>query len=142
MLLLLGKAYVIDVLGIKTARSSLSSLLAQRCLLISKIQALFVFSVPHLSKLRYLLSASPNSISNPLNSSSDLSTFQTSANIMALIEALNTANVVYSYVFFFFGGGGEIDYCSLMESSVHTILTTPVVTATWSGMTDKGIYTP
>ena len=45
--------------------------------------------------LLYSLSASPDSISNPLNYSSDLSKFRTSANIMALIAAVRTASVVY-----------------------------------------------
>ena len=71
----------------------------------------------HLSVLCYLLyslSASPDSISNLVNSSSDVSTFQTLANIMALIAALNTTSVVYS------DGFPErslyCNYCSLVES--------------------------
>ena len=76
--------------------------------------------MPHLSALRYLLynlSASPDSISRPTQQASDLGTFQTSANIMALIEALNTASVVYSDGFS--ERSSHCDYCSSVESSLQ-----------------------
>ena len=89
--------------------------------------------------LLYSLSASPDSISNPLNSSRDLSTFQTSANIMALIEALSSASVVYSDSFL--ERSSYCNYCSLMESLVqhnpdHTSRDSHLV----MNNRDKGIY--
>ena len=89
--------------------------------------------------LLYILSASRDSISNPLNSSSDLSKFQTSANIMAQIASVRTASVVYGDGFS--ERSSYCNYCSLVESLLqhnpdHTSRDSHLV----MNDRDKGIY--
>ena len=84
----------------------------QACVVFPSITLKVQVSV--LCYLLYSLSASPDLISNPLNSSSDLSKFQTSANIMAPIAAVRTASVVYSDGFS--ERSSYCNYCSLVES--------------------------
>ena len=109
----------------------------QACVVVPSITLKVQVSV--LCYLLYSLSASPDLISNPLNSSSDFSKFQTSANIMALIAAVRTASVVYS------DGLSErslyCNYCSLVESLLqhnpdHTSRDSHLV----MNDRDKGIY--